>query len=340
MTFSSQHHTFDISLAAEYGVECAILIHHFQHWIRINRASKRNVKEGRCWTYQSRKDIQAHFPYWNYDKVKYLCEKLEQMGVLITNNFNKISIDKTLWYAFVDEKRFGLDEESSNNLYERQNCPSMGKSAQREGKSAQPIPDTIPNTKTQIREEHPPTPPPRGDPKGGERVGYGSHVKLKKEDYENFCKEYGQKDVDNLIEEMNEWIGSGRGSEYKDYNAGIKTWIRRRKWQKGQESEEGVNAIHNNQAVREPTEEEKKWHAKRVAEEENYQWVENLLFQKENRPYLNNLRFTLLCKWCEVPEVPESKVYYDSPGFKVRINSLLEKLKTIDYTSQHGAIAC
>lgn len=141
--FSSQHHSFDIALAAKYGVECAILIHHFQHWIRINRRSKKNIKEGRCWTYQSRKEIQIHFPYWSLDEVRRLCEKLVNLGILLKNNFNKLKIDKTSWYAFTDEKAFGVDEESSNNFYERQNCPSMVKNAHRDGESAQAIPDTI-----------------------------------------------------------------------------------------------------------------------------------------------------------------------------------------------------
>lgn len=138
----SEHHSFDIRLAAQYSPEVAILIQHFQFWIRMNRYRNKNIKDGKCWTYQTRKEIQAHFPYWNYDHVKYLCEKLVDLGILVTANYNKNPIDKTLWYAFVDEKAFGVDEESSNNLYEGQKCPSKGKSAFGEGKSAQPIPDT------------------------------------------------------------------------------------------------------------------------------------------------------------------------------------------------------
>lgn len=151
---SSQHHSFDIKLCGNYGMEEAVLIHHFLHWIRINRAAGRNVRDGRCWTYQTRKEIQLHFPYWNVDKVKYLCEKLVKSGVMIcTGKYNKSAIDKTLWYAFANEKAFGVDEESSNNVYERQKCPSMGKSASSMGKSAPPIPDTKPDTETKEKEE-------------------------------------------------------------------------------------------------------------------------------------------------------------------------------------------
>ena len=133
---SSIHHSFDINLAAMYGVEEAILIHHFQHWIGINARAGRNERDGKTWTYQTRQSIAEHFHYWNYDKVKYLCEKLVKLGVLEIANYNKASFDKTLWYAFVDEKSFGIYK-NPNKSYEGQKCPSKGK-------SAQPIPDTKP----------------------------------------------------------------------------------------------------------------------------------------------------------------------------------------------------
>jgi hypothetical protein len=123
--FAGEHHSFDIGLAATYGIEEAILIHHFQFWIRLNRSKGLNIRNGSCWTYQSRKDIQLHFPYWNIEKVKYICEKLVNIGVLITANFNRSPLDRTLWYSFVDEKLFKVDEESLKNLYERQKYPSQ-----------------------------------------------------------------------------------------------------------------------------------------------------------------------------------------------------------------------
>lgn len=141
MNISSQHHSFDILFASKFGVEESILIHHFQHWIRINRYRNRNIHDGHCWTYQTRTDIQAHFPYWNVDRVKYLCEKLVSMGILITGNYNKKPMDHTLWYAFADEKQFGVDDESSNNFYDKAKVPN------RKGKSAHAIPDSIQDTK-------------------------------------------------------------------------------------------------------------------------------------------------------------------------------------------------
>lgn len=156
---SSLHHSFDINLAIKLGsVDLAILVHHFQHWIAFNKRMGKNFKDGHTWTYQSRKEICARFPYWNYDHVKYLCEKLVKMDVLKTSNYNKSKIDKTLWYAFSNECDYIQEPKSSNNVYEGQKCPSMGKSALREGKSAQPIPDTKPDTKPEEYKRGPKAP--------------------------------------------------------------------------------------------------------------------------------------------------------------------------------------
>lgn len=140
---SSQHHSFDVALAAKYGVDCAILIHHFQHWVRINRRLNRNLIDGKCWTYQTRKEIQAHFPYWDENHVRRLCEKLETEGVVVVKNYNRNPLTRTLWYAFVDEKSFGVDQEFSNNVYEMAKLPNgLAKLPNANGKIAKHIKDT------------------------------------------------------------------------------------------------------------------------------------------------------------------------------------------------------
>lgn len=92
--------------------------------------------------YQKQEDIAAHMPYLNARQVKHACNKLVKKGVIIKGNHNKIKLDRTNWYAFVDEKLFGVDEESSRNLYERQICPSGDKNVFRKNNSVSAIPDT------------------------------------------------------------------------------------------------------------------------------------------------------------------------------------------------------
>lgn len=121
MSLPSMHHSFDISLAAQYGIEEAILIHHFQHWIRINRCAERNIIEGRAWTYQKRESIAEQFPYLKLETIRTVCETLVKKKILMTANHNQSPFDKTLWYAFVNEEDFGVDEESSKKFYQNKN---------------------------------------------------------------------------------------------------------------------------------------------------------------------------------------------------------------------------
>lgn len=150
----STHHTFCIDLAIEYGMEEAILIHHFQYWIDINQTKGTNFHEGKTWMYQTRKEISAHFPYWSPDKIRRLTDKLVEKKVLVKGNFNKKEFDKTIWYAFSNEGIFTngyrrnskFVEENKESFTTGKSASSTGKSASSIGKSAKPIP----NTKTHI----------------------------------------------------------------------------------------------------------------------------------------------------------------------------------------------
>lgn len=230
---SSQHHSFDIALASMYGVECAILIHHFQHWIRINQFKGSNLKDGRCWTYQSRKDIQAHFPYWTFEEVKYLTEKLVKLGILVTANYNKSPMDKTLWYAFANEQAFQVDAEFSKNLYERENSPWKGKTPHRKGKIPPPIPDTITTNTIPTDSFNPPNPQGGDAPSGAvcEILAFGKFVIIEKQAHQKLCEEHGFELISSLIDEINDYLASTGKKPYKDYAATIRQWIRRRKQQ-------------------------------------------------------------------------------------------------------------
>ena len=151
----SPHHSVDVELASEYGIEEAILIHHFQHWVGVNKRLKRNEHEGRTWTYQTFEEIAAHFSYWSPDKIRDIIARLtegrsrraknkdqkEFESVLITGNFNKSKFDRTTWYAFRDQEKF---TKWANAQMESGECPNPF------GEMPKPIPDTIPDTKTNL----------------------------------------------------------------------------------------------------------------------------------------------------------------------------------------------
>ncbi len=164
MSYSSTHHSFSIELAIKYKMEKAAIIHHLQHWIKLNRRKKsdKNFVEGRWWTYQTLNDLADYLPYMSSEEIKYHMEQLVELGVIIKGKHNKSKIDKTTWYAFRDEALF-LGEEDSNNPYERENSLSTGKIPSPSGKIPSPIPDPKSSdpktTDKEIHKEGSSTPP-------------------------------------------------------------------------------------------------------------------------------------------------------------------------------------
>jgi hypothetical protein len=147
---TSTHHSFDTSLAREYGVHEAILIHHFQHWIKINirndkrKKNDKHYKDDRHWTYQTIESISDHFEYLSIKQIRRIVDKLESLNIIIKENYNDKPYDRTIWYAFNDEKMFLqiADNKEDKNAPHRE----LPKRANGFVQTGEPIPDTIPDT--------------------------------------------------------------------------------------------------------------------------------------------------------------------------------------------------
>jgi hypothetical protein len=99
-------HGFDTGYAMAYGVEEAIMIKNFQHFIIANANRGQNFKEGRFWTYDKLEDFPNHFPYWTVKQVRRILASLITQGVMIKGEFNDRWSNRTAWYAFKDQEKF------------------------------------------------------------------------------------------------------------------------------------------------------------------------------------------------------------------------------------------
>lgn len=143
-------HSFNIEMAAKYGIAAAILYRHFQFWIVKNRADGRHFHDGRTWSYNTRKGLCGMFPYLGEGRVRAGIKKLVDAGILRTGNYNRRGFDRTLWFAFEDEKTafLGLPAHWLKSPMENQvkkpiglNDQCIGRNSQCIGKNSQPIPD-------------------------------------------------------------------------------------------------------------------------------------------------------------------------------------------------------
>lgn len=119
-------HAFNVEEAVKYGVEKAILLQHIRFWCVQNEGKKDSLHDGRVWMYQSVEDMHKHYPYWSTHKLHRMLKSMEDEGLILSGNYNKIGYDRTKWYS--------INLHSAN--------PPNGI-----GESATPIPDTKEDTK-------------------------------------------------------------------------------------------------------------------------------------------------------------------------------------------------
>lgn len=193
-----QHH-FDVELAQKYGVAEAILLNHFEYWIELNRANEKNFYDGRYWTFNSMKAFSKIFPYMTEKKIRNALKHLQDEGLIVTGNYNKLAYDRTLWYAFSDLAESILpkgqmeDSEMANGYFQK----------------VEPIPDNKPDNDTDrvaLKRFTPPT-VDEVDAYCGERNN--------RIDPQTFVDFYASKG----------WV-VGK-SKMKDWKAAIRTWEKR-----------------------------------------------------------------------------------------------------------------
>lgn len=122
-------HAFNVEEAEKYGVEQAILLQHIRFWCIQNKGKESHEHDGKVYMYQSASEMQKHYPYWSRQKISRILRDMESVGIIISGNFNKFGYDQTKWYTL------NIDCSELNN-------GSLN--------IEQPIPNTKPNTKSDI----------------------------------------------------------------------------------------------------------------------------------------------------------------------------------------------
>ena len=134
----TQVHHFDVEDAMKYGVEKAIVLSNIRFWLNNNKNKDLyTVKhDGYYWMYNTARDMSNVLPYFTQSKVQRLLKQLEDDGVLIVGNYNKVKYDRTKWYTLSE---FTYDENCSTQTPEL----NIGNE-----QIEQPIQDSKTNTKT------------------------------------------------------------------------------------------------------------------------------------------------------------------------------------------------
>lgn len=94
-------HYFNIEDAMKYGVEKAVVLANIKFWLNNNKTKDLSIvkHDGYYWMYNTAKDMSNVLPYFTQSKIQRLLKQLEDDGVLIVGNYNKVKYDRTKWYT-------------------------------------------------------------------------------------------------------------------------------------------------------------------------------------------------------------------------------------------------
>lgn len=119
-------HSFDIDIAKEYGIPCAVLLKHLWYWIEKNKANHKNERDGTYWTYNSISAFCELFPYLSKNTIIRALKKLADDGIIKEAVFNDAAFDRTKWYS-ITEKGYSIINGGFNQI-EQCHLPNLSKS--------------------------------------------------------------------------------------------------------------------------------------------------------------------------------------------------------------------
>ena len=126
-------HHFCTEDAAEYGIEEAIVLQNIGFWCCKNLANRKNIHDGRVWTYNTRDAFIELFPYLvkgkdikaKRVKIGRILQSLEKQGAIVSEQFKKSNYDQTKWYSLKDIsklEKYGVISPEALELLREQIC--------------------------------------------------------------------------------------------------------------------------------------------------------------------------------------------------------------------------
>lgn len=84
-------------LAAEIGFNESVMLLQIEFLIGTSTTEER---DGNLWTYQSLADLQEkYFPWWSTATIGRILNHLEELDLILIGNYNRLSMDRTQWFA-------------------------------------------------------------------------------------------------------------------------------------------------------------------------------------------------------------------------------------------------
>ena len=90
---------FNSELATRYGIDEAVFIHNLYFWVAKNKANKKNIFDGKAWTYNTAKALTELFPFWTDRQIQRIIKNCRSKGLIETKQLSENKRDRTLYYT-------------------------------------------------------------------------------------------------------------------------------------------------------------------------------------------------------------------------------------------------
>ena len=107
---------FDEDHASRFGLKEAIILHKIIFYVLLNKKDGRNLRRGKYWTYNGRRAWCEVFPCFSHMQIWRSFKRLEGLGALVSDSFNKKGYDKTRWYTLSDSM---MSEVATNKYWSK-----------------------------------------------------------------------------------------------------------------------------------------------------------------------------------------------------------------------------
>lgn len=86
-------------LATLIGLNESIVLQQVHYWLKGKELRHQDYIDGRYWVYNTYEQWQKQFPFWSIMTIRRTITKLENIRLLISENYNTAGFDKTKWYS-------------------------------------------------------------------------------------------------------------------------------------------------------------------------------------------------------------------------------------------------
>lgn len=80
------------------GADRALVLQQLNYWL----VRSKHIHAGRYWVYNTVEAWQVQFPWLSQSTVRRILAYLEQEGLILTGNYNRVATDRTKWYTIDD----------------------------------------------------------------------------------------------------------------------------------------------------------------------------------------------------------------------------------------------